>query len=271
MTGSLLIDIDARGVARLSLNRPEIHNAFNEGLIAELHDAFTTLGRDDRVRLILLTGEGQSFCAGADLDWMKRAATFSEDQNHRDAARLSAMLHALDSCPKPTVALVQGAALGGGSGLVACADIVIAVRDAKFGFTEVRLGLTPATISPYVIAKVGISAARRYFLTGERFTAEDAREIGLVHLTVGSAEDLEAAAERIVSQILSGAPGAQAAAKDLIRHVAKREITAELREETAGRIAARRASFEGREGLAAFFDRRAPVWAETEDKGKRRE
>lgn len=262
MTDILLSDIDAKGVARLKMNRPEVHNAFNEELIAALHGAIDRLAANDGVRLIVLSGEGESFSAGADLEWMKRAAGYGADQNHADAERLSSMLHALNHCPKPTLALVQGAALGGGSGLVACADIVLAQRDAKFGFTEVRLGLTPATISPYVLAKIGVSAARRYFLTGERFTAETAQEIGLVHQTVGSPEDLEAAAAQVIGHLLAGAPGAHAAAKELISYVHGREITAELREETAARIAARRASFEGREGLAAFFDKRKPGWAD---------
>ncbi|MFQ5348460.1 MAG: enoyl-CoA hydratase-related protein [Rhodothalassiaceae bacterium] len=260
MNDILLTEIDRRGVARVTMNRPAQRNAFNDALIAALADSFERLGKHPDVRVVILCGAGPTFSAGADLAWMKAAAGYGEQENHADALRLSGMLHRLDRCPKPTLALVQGAALGGGAGLVACADIVIAVRDARFGFTEVRLGLIPATISPYVLAKIGVAAARRYFLTGERFTAEAAQAIGLVHQTVGSAEDLESAGEQLVEALLAGAPGAQAAAKALIADIAGRPVDAALREETAARIAARRAAAEAREGMAAFFARRKPDW-----------
>jgi len=261
MPDILLTEIDDRGVATVTMNRPDVHNAFNDALIGALDEAFETLGRDDRVRLIRLEGAGKSFCAGADLDWMKAAAGYSEDENRADAGRLSDMLHRVNDCPKPTLALVQGAALGGGVGLVACADIAIAVRNAKFGFTEVRLGLIPATIGPYAVAKIGEAAARRYFLTGERFDAEAAAKMGLVQYTVGSEADLGTAAERLLSDLLAAAPGAQAAAKELVRAVKNRSIDAELRDDTARRIAARRTTDEAREGMAAFFDKRKPRWA----------
>ncbi len=260
MTDILLTEIDGRGVARVTMNRPEQRNAFNDALIAALAATFERLGADPAVRVVLLGGAGPTFSAGADLDWMKAAAGYSAEQNHADALKLSEMLHRLDRCPKPTLALVQGAALGGGAGLVACADIAIAVRNARFGFTEVRLGLIPATISPYVLARIGVSAARRYFLTGERFDAETARTMGLVHQTVGSDEDLEAAGAQLVDALLAGAPGAQAAAKELIADIAYRRPDLAIREETAARIAGRRASAEAREGMAAFFDKRKPRW-----------
>lgn len=259
MTDILLTSVDERGVASVRMNRPEVHNAFNAALIAALDRTFSELGADPRVRVIVLSGEGRSFSAGADLDWMKAAAGYSEQENHADAVQLSEMLHRFDVCPKPTLALVQGAALGGGAGLVACADIAVAVRDTRFGFTEARLGLIPATIGPYVVAKIG-GAARRYFLTGERFGAEEARFHGLVHETVGSESDLADTAGRLLDALLACAPGAQAAAKALIADIRGRPIDGALREDTAGRIAARRASDEAREGLAAFFEKRKARW-----------
>ncbi len=267
MCGILDVEISGDGVATVWLNRPDVHNAFNEGLIAALSQAFDALGRDEAVRVVILRGRGANFCAGADLDWMRRAADFGPDENRRDAEALSDMLHRVNSLPKPTVALVQGAAVGGGVGLVACADIVVAVRDARFAFTEVRLGLTPATISPYVIAKIGESAARRWFLTSERFDAVAAHEMGLVHELVGAAEDLDTAAQRITGMLLSAPPGALAATKALIATVKGRPIDAALRQETAQIIAARRDSAEAREGIAAFFDRRRPSWAPEKNKG----
>ncbi|WP_281301703.1 MULTISPECIES: enoyl-CoA hydratase-related protein [unclassified Iodidimonas] len=261
MNDNLEITRDEAGIARISLSRPAVHNAFNDALIDDLHKAFSALSADESVRVIVLAAKGKSFCAGADLEWMKKAAGYSEQENHRDAQKLSQMLHIINSAPKPVIALVQGAALGGGVGLVACCDIVIAVRDALFGLSEVRLGLTPATISPYVIAKIGETSARRYFLSGERFDAETASKIGLVHETVGSAGDLITAETLITQKLLAGAPQAQAEAKALISAVKNRPIDAALRDETAARIAARRISPEAREGFAAFFEKRPPYWA----------
>ncbi len=265
MTESLRTTLNKQGVATVTMMRPDVHNAFNDALIQSLSETFTTLGENSRVRVIVLEGSGNSFSAGADLNWMRKAARYDEAQNHADARRLSLMLHQVNCCPKPVLALVQGAAIGGGAGLVACADIAVAVRDTKFGFSEVRLGLTPATISPYVLAKINESAARRYFLTGEHFDATTACDMGLVHKTVGSSADLATTRDRIITHLLAGAPGAQAAAKDLIFSIHARPIDAALREETAARIAARRTSDEGREGLAAFFEKRRAGWVPSQD------
>ncbi|MBB4211792.1 methylglutaconyl-CoA hydratase [Rhodothalassium salexigens DSM 2132] len=256
----LLAETDARGVCRITLNRPDKHNAFNDALIGELYSTFTWIAEAEDVRAVVLTGAGASFSAGGDLGWMQQAATYAYDDNLRDAERLSNMLHTLNTCPKPTLALVNGAAMGGGVGLVACCDIVLAVADARFALSEVRLGLTPATISPYVVAKMGQSAARRYFLTGERFDAAAARAVGLVHEVVDTADALETAAAPVLKALLAGAPGAQAAAKDLIFTVDGAAIDANLREDTAERIAQRRATDEGREGIAAFLEKRKPTW-----------
>ncbi len=255
------------GVATVWLDRPAVHNAFNEALITRLREAFAALRVDEAVRVVILRGRGAHFCAGADLDWMRRAADFGPEENRRDAEALSEMLHCLNGLPKPTVALVQGAAVGGGVGLVACADIVVAVRDARFAFTEVRLGLTPATISPYVIAKIGESAARRWFLTGERFDAAAAHKMGLVHELVGSVDELDTAARRITNMLLAAPPGALAATKALIATVKARPVDEALRRETAQIIAERRASAEAREGIAAFFARRRPSWAPEKKEG----
>ncbi|HTM80687.1 enoyl-CoA hydratase-related protein [Asticcacaulis sp.] len=250
----ITVEADERGVVRVTLNRPAIHNAFNEGMIGELTDAFADLGKQDGVRVIVLAGNGASFSAGADLNWMKRAAEQDEYANREDALSMARMFDTLNTCPKPTVALVQGAALGGGVGLVACCDVVITQPETMFGLTEVRLGLIPAVISPFVIAKVGQSAARRYMLTGERFTAVEAQRIGLVH-EVSSA--LEAEGAKVVEALLAGGPEAIADAKDLIGDITKMDDKGEL---TAHRIATRRASDEGREGVAAFLSRRKPHW-----------
>ncbi len=247
----VIVESDARGVVRVTLNRPQVHNAFNEDLIATLTETLADLGHQDGVRVIVLTGNGPSFSAGADLNWMRRAAEQDEDSNREDAHRLARLFHTIDTCPKPVIGLIQGAALGGGVGLAACCDIAIAQPDTKFGLTEVRLGLIPAVISPYVLAKIGRSAARRYFLTGEMFSADDALRIGLVHEVTSG---LEAAGTRMVDALLKGGPLAIADAKGLI---AEPHLTADL---TAHRIAARRASDEGRDGIAAFLEKRRPGW-----------
>ena len=254
----IAIEMNKHGVARLCLNRPEVHNALNDIVIQELYDAFDMLGRHKEVRVIVLTGAGKSFSAGADLTWMQRAAAQSQDENKADAVRLAHMFDTLNTCAKPLVGLVNGAALGGGVGLVACCDVVVAATGAMFGLTEVRLGLTPATISPYVIAKIGAAQARRYMLTAERFDAATAQAIGLVHAV---ADDIETAARPILDALLANGPEAMADTKRLIRDVAGREPTPELRDMTAARIAARRASDEAREGMAAFLDKRKPNWA----------
>jgi len=247
------------GRATLWLNRPERHNAFDDGLIAELSAALAALAADSAIRVLLLAGRGKSFSAGADLAWMKRMAGNTAAENEADAQKMAEMLHRLDSLPKPTVALVQGAAMGGGVGLVAACDIAIATEDAQFAFSEARLGLTPATISTYVIAAIGPRAARRYFLTAERFDARRALGLGLVSAVVPAA-DLAAAANKLADILCQNSPGAMAEAKRLIADVTGRPIDAALRYETAGRIARQRASAEGREGVAAFLEKRKPNW-----------
>jgi methylglutaconyl-CoA hydratase len=247
------------GRATLWLNRPERHNAFDDGLIAELSAALAALAADSAIRVLLLAGRGKSFSAGADLAWMKHMAGNTAAENEADAQKMAEMLHRLDSLPKPTVALVQGAAMGGGVGLVAACDIAIATEDAQFAFSEARLGLTPATISPYVIAAIGPRAARRYFLTAERFDARRALGLGLVSAVVPAA-DLAAAANKLADILCQNSPGAMAEAKRLIADVTGRPIDAALRYETAGRIARQRASAEGREGVAAFLEKRKPNW-----------
>jgi methylglutaconyl-CoA hydratase len=247
------------GVLWLTLNRPEIHNAFDDRQIVELTRAFGDLASDNTVRAVVLTGTGRSFSAGADLNWMRRTATYTEDDNLRDAKSLAKLMRVLHELPKPTVARVNGAALGGGTGLVACCDIVVASEQAAFGTTEVRLGIIPAVIGPYVIAAIGPRQARRLMLTGERITAREAARIGLVHEVVAP-DELDAAVEKVLSHLLAGGPAAIAAAKRLVLDLSGRVISPELVEETARRIAALRVSPEAREGLSAFLEKRKPGW-----------
>jgi methylglutaconyl-CoA hydratase len=254
---TLKLDLSANGIARLTLNRPERHNAFDEAMIGDLTGVFTTLGANPLVRVVVLNGAGESFCAGGDLNWMQRAAQKSAAENAQDALALARMLHAINVCPKPVIALIQGACFGGGVGLAAACDMVIAAPDARFGLTEVRLGLIPAAISPFVLAKMGTSAARRYFLTGERFSAEEARRLGLVHEVKAG---LDAAAAPLIDALLASGPEAVADAKALIADVAGRFVDEDLLGLTAQRIAARRACDEGREGIAAFLEKRKPGW-----------
>jgi methylglutaconyl-CoA hydratase len=228
---------------RITLARPERRNAFDAELISELTEAFAEVGD---ARAVVLAGDGPSFCAGADVEWQRSSVDLSYEENVADAMRLYAMLEAIDSCPAPVVAGVQGFALGGGSGLVACVDVAIAARDAVFGFTEVRLGIIPAVISPFVVLRIGPGAARRYFLTGERFDVETARRIGLVHEI---AEDLDAAVEGAVGHLLAAGPEAVRAAKRLVRERPFGEATAHI-------AAALRTSPEGQEGLRAFLEKR---------------
>ena len=256
----LLTSIDDHGVARIVIDRPDRHNAFDEALIAALTDNFTTLGNDPAVRAIILSGNGKSFCAGADIGWMRRAAGWSEAENIADAMKLSAMLNAIDTCPKPVIARVHGVVAGGGVGLVACADMAVAIEGAQFRLSEVRLGLTPATISPFVIARIGAGQARRWFLTAEGFGAAEAQRIGLTHETASDDAAADAVIANWLAHLGAAAPSAVADAKALVRDVAGRPVSDELRHETAARIAARRASAEGREGIAAFFDKRKPAW-----------
>ena len=256
----LLTSIDDHGVARIVIDRPDRHNAFDEALIAALTDNFTTLGNDQAVRAIILSGNGKSFCAGADIGWMRRAAGWSEAENIADAMKLSAMLNAIDTCPKPVIARVHGVVAGGGVGLVACADMAVAIEGAQFRLSEVRLGLTPATISPFVIARIGAGQARRWFLTAEGFGAAEAQRIGLTHETASDDAAADAVIANWLAHLGAAAPSAVADAKALVRDVAGRPVSDALRHETAVRIAARRASAEGREGIAAFFDKRKPAW-----------
>ena len=235
-------------VLRVTLARPERRNAFDSRLITELAEAFVDVGR---ARAVVLAGEGESFSAGADVEWMRSSIELDLEDNVRDALALRRMLEAIDSCPAPVVARIQGHALGGGCGLVACADIAVAAHDAVFAFSEVKLGIIPAVISPFALAKIGPSAARRYFLTGERFDAETALRIGLVHEV---ARDLDAALHEVVDQLLAAGPRAVRAAKRL---VADAPLDAQ---ETARRIAERRTSDEGQEGLRAFLEKRRPGW-----------
>lgn len=257
----LTTTIDDRGIARVTLDRPDRHNAFDETLIAALTAAFTALGSNSQVRAIILSGNGKSFCAGADIAWMRRAGEWTEAENHADAMKLSAMLLAIDTCRKPVIARVHGVVAGGGVGLVACADMAVAIEGTQFRLSEVRLGLTPATISPFVVAKIGPSQARRWFLTAEGFGAAEAERIGLTHETAIDDAAADAVITNWLAHLSSAAPGAVAHAKALVADVAGQAITDDLRALTATRIASRRASAEGREGLAAFFDKRKPEWA----------
>ena len=234
-------------VLRVTMTRPERRNAFDASLIAELTEAFADVGD---ARVVVLAGEGASFSAGADVEWMRSSVELTEEENVQDALRLRAMLDAIDGCPAPVVARVQGHALGGGVGLVACCDIVIADPGTEFAFSEVKLGIVPAVISPFALAKIGPSAARRLFVTGERFGADVALRIGLVHEVTG---ELDVAVERVVGELLSAGPAAARGAKEL----ARAPLSAD---ETARRIAAHRTSDEGQEGLRAFLEKRAPGW-----------
>ena len=255
-----MLDIQtSQGVATIRMNRPEKHNAFDETLIAELTAAFRSAGKDAAARVIVLSAAGPSFSAGADLGWMKRMSTQDRAANERDAIALADLMVAIDRCPKPVLGLVQGAAFGGGVGLVACCDIAIAATEASFCLSEVRLGLIPAVISPYVAAAIGPRACRRYFLTAERFDAPTAERLGLVHEVVPAAE-LEAARHRVLGHLLKGGPNAQRAAKDLVAHVAGARSDEPVLRDTAWRIAAARASAEGKEGIAAFLEKRKPNW-----------
>jgi methylglutaconyl-CoA hydratase len=244
---SALRSEQAGDVLRITMSRPEQRNAFDAALIQELTEAFSDVGD---VRAVVLAGEGKSFSAGADVEWMRAAAELSYEGNVADARRLRMMLETIDSCPAPVISRVQGHALGGGCGLVACSDIAIAAPDTRFGFSEVKLGIIPAVISPFALAKVGASAARRYFVTGERFDAETALRIGLVHEL---ADDLDAAVDALLDELRSAGPEAARHAKKLV--LERPDGLA-----TERRIAQRRTSEEGQEGLRAFVEKRQPSW-----------
>lgn len=247
-----------RRVARVVLARAELRNAFDETLIDELTRAFEGLSADPSVRVIVLSGEGKAFCAGADLNWMKRMVGYTLEENRRDSGALAAMYAAVDSCPKPVVGKVHGAALGGGTGLVAVCDVAVAAEGTLFGTTEVRLGIVPAVISPYVVRKIGEGNARRWFLTGERLDADDALRAGLVHRVV-PADRLDAAVEETVVSLLLGGPQAQAWAKTLARTMG-RLPAGEAQRRAIDLIVERRVSPEGQEGMRAFLEKRLAAW-----------
>jgi len=255
---------DGAGVTTLMLDRPDVHNAFNAALIGELTQALDELAASPP-RVLVLSGAGKSFSAGADLGWMRAMADAGEAENRTDSERLAAMFRKLDELPCPTIARVNGAAFGGGVGLISCCDIAVAADHAKFGLTEVRLGLIPATIAPFVIARIGASAARRYMLTGERFDTETAHAIGLVDATC-AAESLEAQVESIAEALLASGPQAVAECKQLVRRVATFDGPAgELDAITAEWIARLRVADEGQEGLRAFLEKRSPDWLAGDD------
>jgi methylglutaconyl-CoA hydratase len=246
-------------VATVTLNRPEVRNAFNEAAIAEIALAFDELGNNEIVRAIVLAANGPAFCAGADLNWMKKMAGYSDAENNADALLLADMLRTIYLCPKPVVAKVQGDCYAGGMGLAAACDIMVAAEEANFCLSEARLGLIPATISPYVIKAMGENAVRRYFLTAERFNAQEAHHIGFAHEVVAAGE-LDAKVAAIVKALVTNGPHAVQQAKVLVRDIVGQEITDALLADTAARIAAIRASMEGREGVASFFEKRKPSW-----------
>jgi methylglutaconyl-CoA hydratase len=246
-------------VARITLTRPQMRNAFNDEVIAELAQAFTEVGRREDVRVVVLAAEGSAFCAGADLNWMRRMADYTRDQNVADAGALAAMLRVIFECPKPTIARVQGDVYAGGMGLVAACDMAVAVDTAGFCLSEVKLGLIPATISPYVIRAMGARAAHRYFLTAERFDAAEALRIGFVHEVV-AADTLDTRVDALAQALANAGPAAVRACKRLLLDVAGREIDAALIAATVEGIADIRASAEGREGVSAFLHKRKPGW-----------
>ncbi len=256
---SLIVETQ-NGVTALTLNRPDVHNAFDEAMIAELTDSFNAVAGDETVRAVVLRGNGKSFSAGADLNWMKRMVGFDEAENFADASRLALLLHTIDTCPKPVIARVHGNAFAGAIGLIACCDLAVAVKEAEFAVTEVRLGLIPAVISPYLIRAMGARQARRWFLTAERFPAEQALAMNLVHEVV-TADELDPCVDHWLDAIRKAGPHALSAAKLLVRAV-DQTPSPEIVEDTARRIAAIRASAEGKEGVASFLEKRKPGWVQ---------
>jgi len=247
-------------VGRIWFDRPDVHNAFDSRMVRELRAALAGLGADESVRVVVLSGTGKSFCAGADLNWMREVVRFSYEQNLAESLELAEWLHELSALPKPTVARVNGAAIGGGAGFVSACDIVIASTDARFGLSEVKIGLVPACIAPYVLRRTGEGRARQYFLTGERFDARRALEIGLVNIAVEPA-DLDRKVEEVVSSLVSSGPEALAKAKELLARVPGMRFD-EAKRYTAEMIAGLRTSAEGQEGMAAFLEKRKPKWSE---------
>lgn len=256
---NIRVEIDANGIGQVILNRPDVRNAFNEIMISEIAAAMDTLSQDEAVRVVVLKATGKAFSAGADLSMMQSVATYSEAENKAEGLRLAGMLHAIDHCQKPTLALVNGPAIGGGVGLIAACDIALASKTAFFALSEVRLGLVPAVISPFVLRAIGPRQAQRYFLSAERFDASEAKRIGLVHQSVAP-EALEEAGEQIIANLLNCGPEALKAAKALIAQEREQTINAGQRDRLASLIASLRASPEGQEGIAAFLEKRAPNW-----------
>ncbi len=254
------LDVTAEGVATVTLNRPEKRNAFDEIMIRDLSETFESLKGADHVRIVFIRGAGETFCAGADIDWMRRGGSQSREDNETDALALARMLRHLHELPQLTVAVAHGAAMGGGAGLLAACDIAIAVKDTKIRFSEVRLGLTPATIAPFVVEAIGARHAKALFASAEGFDAAYAEKIGLVQYVVEKQSQLQPLMEHFADLALAAAPGAVADAKALVRFVAGHKIDDTLSKETARRIAERRASSEGREGLVAFLEKRKPEW-----------
>ncbi|MFD0850274.1 enoyl-CoA hydratase-related protein [Sphingosinicella xenopeptidilytica] len=261
---TLSFTLDENNVARVTLNRPERHNAFNAELIGALKGTFDAIAQMAGVRAVVLSGEGKSFSAGADLEYMRAAGGWSEAENVADGQRLSDMLASIAACPVPVIAIAKGNIFGGGVGLVSCADMVVGIEGVKFRLSEVRLGLTPATISPFVIAAIGARQAKRWFTTAELFGLPEAREMGLVHVGVADLYAADAQVDAWVDAILEAAPGAGIDAKALVTDFAGREITPALRSDSARRIAARRATEEAAEGLTAFLEKRRPYWMKTD-------
>ncbi len=263
MARSIETTVESHGVHRITLARPDVHNAFDDTVIRELYDTLESL-KSTSPRILVLQAQGKSFSGGADLNWMKKSASYSREENYRDAQALSSMLNALDSFPATTIAAVQGAALGGGVGLAACCDIAIASTSAVFALTEVRLGLVPGTISPFVIQAIGARQARRYFTSAERFDAVKAQQLGIVHEVV-EPDALADRVDELINQLLQSSPDAQRSAKHLVKWVAPRVaggngIDQSLLDDTAAAIADARASDEGREGVSAFLYKRKPDW-----------
>jgi methylglutaconyl-CoA hydratase len=259
MTDSVLFSVDERGVATVCLNKPDMHNAFDDSLIEELTRLFNQIAQDDSIRAMILAGKGKSFCAGADLNWMRRMASYNYEENVEDAKGLATMLRTLNELPKPTIARVQGAAYGGAIGLIACCDIAIASKLTKFCLSEVKLGLIPATISPYVIEALGARECRRYFTTAEVFSARRARRLGLISEAVNE-EEVDETIELIIKNLLRNSPAAVTAAKQLVADVKAHPANDDLLHMTSVRIAEIRGSIEGQEGLKAFLEKRKPNW-----------
>ena len=259
------LEIEARnGIGIVWMNRPDVRNAFNATMIAELTATFETLGNDEAIRAVVLAGRGPAFCAGADLTWMKQIAGYSRDENYADAMALANMLRTLATIRKPTVARVHGPAFAGGMGLLSACDIAVASVSAQFCLSEVQLGLIPATISPYVVAAMGERMAQRYFLTAERFSAAEAYRIGLVQ-ELAPDEELDATVNALLGHLVSGGPTAHAATKELLRAVSRAPLSEALVADTARRIAEVRASAEGKEGVRSFLEKRKPAWAQTSE------